>query len=106
MVRIRKLTKKHYEIVFATFSRIRSPLGVNPYPLPLFRASLPMGIRGTVIHIAGKKSIVISRRLKSWISIAETVKHEMIHVALGTNNHGKDFRRACVIMGLNPKNHV
>lgn len=106
MVRIRKLRKEHYDKIGRTLQHAAKPAGVDIVPLFLFKASLPPGMWGTIIPVFGVPCIIISNRLRSEKTIVETLKHEMIHLRLRDHKHGREFKRACVAAGLNPKKHV
>jgi len=106
MGRIRKLRKEHYEKISKTIVKLKILVDNEQFHIPVWKASLPPGIWGTVLNVDGKKSIIISSRLRSLKSIIETVKHEFVHIYMKSNRHNIEFKNHCIAMGMDPKNHV
>ncbi len=103
---VRTLGKKHYQKIVDTMTSLAKPGGVDIVPLIPLRATLPSGFRAVVITLFGVRCVIVSKRLRSENSIREALKHEMIHVAQNDYRHGREFRKACVMMGLDPNKHA
>lgn len=83
------------------------PVGKNAGWHDVWKTTLPRGMRGLSMHLGKRKAVIFySSRLYSEPSIVEAVKHEIIHLEIGNGKHGKEFKRLCLVYGLDPKNHV
>jgi len=72
--------------------------------IPVFKAALPRWLRA--VALPNIQTIFYSRRLKTQDSISKAVRHEYIHLILDNGKHGREFKRWCLRLGLDPKEHV
>ena len=109
MGRPKNITKSEWLKIADTMQRVNVRIRVDDhtYKIPTWKASLPLWLRGLSLpSLKGRAAIFFSRRLRSKTKIIETVKHEVIHLILNDGKHGREFKRLCLVYGLNPKNHA
>lgn len=83
------------------------PIGKNAGWHDVWKTTLPRGMRGLSLQVSKRKAVIFySNRFYAEPSIVEIVKHEIIHLELGNGRHGKEFKRLCLVYGLNPNKHA